>query len=125
MRRIPLILGLVLIAALIVHDVYEFFVTNEGIRYFSSEPSRLLYVILLGIAGGMVALGISRISPASQRKLKPVRLHGRDCAYTAAEHVPVATDAISDIAEGTQGSVNTVARAVTEGVKEGSADKKQ
>ncbi len=76
MRRIPLILGLVLIAALMVHDFYEFFVTNEGIRYFSSDPRRLLYVVLLAIAGGVVALGISRISPASQRKLKLMALGG-------------------------------------------------
>ena len=76
MRRIPLILGLVLITGLIIRDVYEFFVTNEGIRYFSSEPRRLLYVMLLGIVGGIVALGISRSSPASQRKLKLVALGG-------------------------------------------------
>jgi hypothetical protein len=76
MRRIPLIVGLVLVAAMIVHDVYEFFITNEGIRYFSSEPRRLLYVMLLGIAGGMVAFGISRFSPASQRKLKLMALGG-------------------------------------------------
>ncbi len=44
--------------------------------------------------------------------------------YTAAEQVPVAMDAISDITEGTQGAVKTVARAVTEGVKEGLVDKK-
>ena len=38
--------------------------------------------------------------------------------YTAAEHVPVATDAINEMAEGTKGAVKTVARAVAEGVKE-------
>ena len=70
MRRVPLILGPVLITGLITHDVYEFFVTNEGIRYFSSEPRRLLYVTLLGVAGGLVAFGISRLSRASQRSLK-------------------------------------------------------
>ena len=70
MRRVPLILGLVLITGLIIHDIYEFIVTNEGIRYFSSEPIRLAYVVLLGVAGGMIALGISRLSPASQRRLK-------------------------------------------------------
>ena len=76
MRPVPLILGLVLITALIIHDVYEFFVTNEGIRYFSSEPRRLLYVMLLGVAGGIIAFGISRFSPASQRKLKLAALGG-------------------------------------------------
>jgi len=70
MRRIPLILGLVLITGLIIHDLCEFLVTNEGIRYFSSEPQRLLYVVLLAVAGGVMALGISRLSPGSQRTLK-------------------------------------------------------
>jgi hypothetical protein len=76
MRRIPLILGLVLITGLIIHDIYEFFVTNEGIRYFSSEPRRLLYVMLLGVVGGLVAFRISRLSPASQRSLKLLALGG-------------------------------------------------
>ena len=50
---------------------------------------------------------------------------GAVARYTAGEQVPVATDAISDMAEGTQGAVKTVARAVTEGAKEGWADKKE
>jgi hypothetical protein len=70
MRRIPLILGLVLITGLTIHDLYEFFVTNEGIRYFSSDPQRLIYVLLLGVAGAAIAIGISRLSPGSQRTLK-------------------------------------------------------
>ena len=76
MRRLPLILGLLLIVALTVHDVYAFFVTDEGIQYFSSEPRRLLYVVLLGVAGGIVAFMISRLSPVSQRKLKFAALGG-------------------------------------------------
>lgn len=76
MRRLPLILGLLLIVALTVHDVYAFFVTDEGIQYFSSAPRRLLYVVLLGVAGGIVAFMISRLSPASQRKLKLAALGG-------------------------------------------------
>jgi hypothetical protein len=70
MRRLPLILGLTLIVAMTVWEVYGFFVTNEGIRYFSSEPRRLVPVMLLGLAGGIVAFGISRLSPGSQRTLK-------------------------------------------------------
>ena len=49
---------------------------------------------------------------------------GAVARYTAAEQVPVATDAISDLAEGTHGAVKTVACAVAEGVKEGLTDKK-
>lgn len=49
---------------------------------------------------------------------------GAVARYTAAEQVPVATDAISDLAEGTQGAVKTVARAVAEGVQEAQAARK-
>ena len=70
MRRVPLILGLVLITGLIIHESYEFFVTNEGIRYFSSEPRRLLYVMLFGAASEIVAFGLSRLSPGTRRTLK-------------------------------------------------------
>ena len=50
---------------------------------------------------------------------------GAVARYTAAEHVPVATDAVNDLAEGTQGAVKTVARAVAEGVKEAQTAKPQ
>jgi hypothetical protein len=37
--------------------------------------------------------------------------------YTAAEQIPVAVDAVHDLAEGAQGAVKTVARSVAEGVQ--------
>jgi len=43
---------------------------------------------------------------------------GALAGYTAAEQVPVATDAINEVAEGTKGAVKTVARAAAEGVME-------
>ena len=45
--------------------------------------------------------------------------------FVAGEQIPVATDAISDLADGTQGAVKTVARSVMEGIKEGSAPKER
>jgi hypothetical protein len=69
MRRIPLIVAYILILCMIVKDIYEFFVTNEGIRYYS-EPRRIFYVLVLGVIGGTTAFGISRISKRSQRNLK-------------------------------------------------------
>jgi hypothetical protein len=76
MRHMPLILGLLLIVAMTAREVYDFFVTNEGVRYFSAEPRRLLFVMLLGVVGGMIAFGISRLSSGSQRKLKLAVLGG-------------------------------------------------
>ncbi len=70
MRRAALILALVLITSAIIHDICEFVAVNDGIRYFSSEPQRLLYVVLLSLLGGGVAYGIGRLSSNSQRTLK-------------------------------------------------------
>jgi hypothetical protein len=50
---------------------------------------------------------------------------GAVARYTAAEQMPVATDAINDLAQGTQGAVKTVARAVAEGVRESQTERKQ
>ncbi|MBN8422764.1 MAG: hypothetical protein J0L73_27895 [Verrucomicrobia bacterium] len=43
--------------------------------------------------------------------------------YAAAEQVPVATDAVHDLAEGSQGAVKIMARSIAEGVKEAQAEK--
>ena len=45
--------------------------------------------------------------------------------YTAAEQVPVATDAVNDMAEGTKDAMKTIARSVADGVKESTAQGKQ
>jgi hypothetical protein len=50
---------------------------------------------------------------------------GAFARYAAAEQVPVATDAINDLAQGTQGAVKTLARAVAEGVQEARPKKPQ
>jgi len=76
MRRISLVLGLVLLTGMGIHNIFEFVVINDGIHYFSSEPIRLVYGVLLGVAVGIVALGISRLSPDVQRNLKLFALGG-------------------------------------------------
>ena len=76
MRHLFLFLCLILIVAFTAQDLYQFYVTNAGVSYFSSEPRRLLYVVLLGVAGGIVALMIGRHSPGSQRNLKLTVLGG-------------------------------------------------
>ena len=71
-------------------------------------PPKLFWCCFLGIpllfAGGVMCM---------------FGFMGAVARYTAAEQVPVATDAIGDLAEGTQGAVKTVARAAAEGFKEG------
>jgi cytochrome c biogenesis factor len=48
---------------------------------------------------------------------------GAVARYAAVEQVPVATDAIHDLADGTQGVVKTLARSVAEGVQEAQIDR--
>lgn len=106
------------VAGLLVTAVGLLFTVIGMVSFFSAfggdGPPRLFWCCFVGMpllffGGAMCMFGFM----------------GAVARYTAAEQVPVATDAISDIAEGTQGAVKTVARAVTEGVKDGLADKKQ
>ena len=62
MRKIPLILGFMLLAILTVWETYDFFATNDGIGYFTSKPQRLLYIVGIGGVGGVAALAFSRLS---------------------------------------------------------------
>ncbi len=70
MRFVPLILGLMLMASMTVLEIYDFLITNAGIAYYSSDSSRFMPVVILAFVGGVLALGISRLSPGSQRILK-------------------------------------------------------
>ena len=70
MKKLVPILALAVVPALLIHDAYQFVVTDEGMRYYTSEPRRLLYVVCLALGGGLVALLLSRLSPQLQRGLK-------------------------------------------------------
>lgn len=83
MRKIPLILGLMLVAALTVHDAYQFFVTDDGVGYFTSQPRRLLYVVGIAVVGGLLALAFSRFSPMTRRALRLTALGGFAACITA------------------------------------------
>ena len=76
MRKLSLIIGITLLEVAAALEFYDFFVTNEGIRYFASQPQRLLYVAAIAIAGGLLAVGINRIPPGRRRTLTLVALGG-------------------------------------------------
>jgi hypothetical protein len=76
MRKISLIAGLTLLFILTVRDMYEFFVTDEGVRFFTSDPIRLLYAASIGVIGGFLALVFSRFSQVVRRTIKLVALGG-------------------------------------------------
>ena len=83
MRKISLILGLALLAVLTVWEAYDFLVTNDGVGYFTSNPRRLLYVVAIGVGGGLLALAFSRVSPVTRRALRLAALGGFAACVTA------------------------------------------
>ena len=76
MRKLPLMLGLMLLAVLTVWEAYDFLVTNDGVGYFTLHPRRLLYVVAIGVGGGLLAFGFSRLAPLPRRALKLAALGG-------------------------------------------------
>lgn len=70
MKRWSIIIAATLVATWLVVDTVREFFANETIRYFSSEPHRLLYVAAIAIAGGFAALGFTRLSPRAQRRVR-------------------------------------------------------
>jgi hypothetical protein len=83
MRKIALIFGLMLGAGLTGNEVYHFFVTDDGVGYFTSQPHRLLYVASLGVIGGLMALAFNRVSLVVRRTLRLVTLGGFGASATA------------------------------------------
>lgn len=67
MKRFFFILGLLMIAALTVAEIYDFFVTNQGVDYFSSHPQRLFYVAGIAVLGGVIAFAYGRLSATWKR----------------------------------------------------------
>lgn len=87
---------------LLIIGLVSFFTAFGG-----GEPPRLFWCCFVGMpllfVGGVMCL---------------FGFMGAVARYTAAEQVPAATDAICDLAQGTQGAVRTVSRAVAEGIRD-------
>lgn len=92
------------------------FLIVGAVNFFSSfggfEPPRLFWCFFVATPLLFVGWVLSSLG-----------FMGAIARYTAAEQVPVATDAINDLVNGTQGAIKTFARAAAEGVKETQSDK--
>ena len=88
------------------------FITIGAIDFFSSfggfGPPKRFWCFFVGLPLLFVGMVVSMFG-----------YMGAVARYAAAEQVPVATDAVNELADGTRDAVKTVARAVAEGVKEG------
>jgi hypothetical protein len=70
MKRWTVIIGTAVVAAYLGVTVVRDFFANETVQYFSTEPVRLLYVVVLAIGGGLVALVFDHLSPRAKRCAK-------------------------------------------------------
>jgi len=73
-KRLSLILATACVVAWIFFDLVREFIANDTVRYFSSEPLRLLTVFIIAVAGGLTAYAFDRLPGGFQRYLKLVGL---------------------------------------------------
>src|SRR5262245_46364351 len=113
MRSFLRVAGLMLAAiglVFLVIGMVDFF--SVFYHFGMSGPPRLFWCCFVGIpllfGGGMMCM---------------FGFMGAIARYTAAEQVPIATDSISDLAEGAQDAVKTVTRSIAEGIKESQTQK--
>ena len=70
MKKLILILICLLVTTQLAQDVYEFLVTNEGLKFYSRQPRWIIFVMGVGFVGGLVALIFSKMSCKSRRLIK-------------------------------------------------------
>jgi hypothetical protein len=69
--------GIILVLAFFIFcivDSIHGFLSSDGLHYFLEQPHRLLLVAVIGIVGGLTALGLSAWSQRLQRTLKLIAL---------------------------------------------------
>ena len=75
MRRLTAAVGVaLLVIAMTAWELYEFFVTNEGVNYYASDHRRLLYVALITAVCGVGVWVFFLVSPARRRGLRLLAL---------------------------------------------------
>jgi len=75
MNRIPLVCGLTCIAILGCSEVYDFFITNDGVRFFAAQPSRLFEVGAIALLGGGLAMAYGWL-PSGARQTVGLVVYG-------------------------------------------------
>jgi hypothetical protein len=74
MKKFVAIVLFALFVILPVINIVQEFIANDTMHYFREQPSRLLLVAAIGIAGGLVAFMMCRLSSRRQRQIKLLTL---------------------------------------------------
>lgn len=83
MTTTRILVALVFLVAMTGWEFYGFVVEDQGLRYFASDPRRLLLPLVIGVVGGVLALGVSQFSPGIKRNWKLAVLGGVAVLQTA------------------------------------------
>lgn len=70
MKKLVPVFIYLLITALIWQDVYAFVVTDRGLEFYAQKPLRIVLIITVGIAGGLITFGYSKFTTHCQRIIK-------------------------------------------------------
>ncbi len=62
------LLGAIIVWAIV--DTAHDFKANDTIGYFSEKPLRLLYILAIGVVGGVAFFAFDRLSPGTKHKAK-------------------------------------------------------
>ena len=68
-RWSALLVIIVIVVWMLFNTIHDFF-ANDTIQYFSTEPRRLLYVVAIGIIGGLLTWCFERLSSRSKRRVR-------------------------------------------------------
>ena len=70
MKKLPIILMLLFFAVLTAGEIRDFFVKDDGVAYFKNDGRRFLYVLLIGLIGGLAFGLFALLSKKMQASIK-------------------------------------------------------
>jgi hypothetical protein len=66
-KKLGIIAGVIAFAIFAVAELVHDFLAGDPVEYFRREPSRLLYVAAIAIAGGLLTLSFQKLPPRAKR----------------------------------------------------------
>ena len=70
MKKWSVVVVVALFAIWAAQDIIHDFIASDTIHYFTDQPHRLLYVVLIAVTGGLVAFVLDRLTPRARRSVR-------------------------------------------------------
>lgn len=69
-KKLAVIIPVAVFTVLGIVELVRDFIASDGVHYFSEQPFRLLFVTVIGIAGGIITLFFRRLTSRWRRRVK-------------------------------------------------------